>query len=100
MLSGAIESISRKNVVSEITSNHTCIDNRLSLFLEIDEVSRSEVYLIEEEHFCEKHFVKTHTSYTSALRIFYQFKLSFAKNSTHKSSYVEFMSEYVSLGHM
>lgn len=124
ILSGDIESPPRLQIQSNISTLHTFIDidARLKSFWEIEEVSSSDKqHLTEDEIKCEEHYASTHTkapdgryvvrlplrsptqlgeSRSSAMQRFFQIERSLNSRPTRKTSYVDFMREYIALGHM
>lgn len=124
ILSGELEATHRVNINPSIFTHHSCIDIdiRLKTFWEIEDVSINQSHLTAEKIQCEEHYANTHSkssdgryvvrlplhssssllgeSRTSAMNRFLQIERSFTKKPTQKASYIEFMNEYISLGHM
>lgn len=124
ILSGQVEqNAQRDQLYTHLSALHTCIDidTRLKSFWEIEECSNPVPTLTEEERKCEDHFVNTHSkspcgryivrlpvrpqaelgeSRNSAVRRLHQTERRLNSNPALKTSYIQFMREYASLGHM
>lgn len=101
-------------------SNHE-LSEQLQTFWHVEEGPQEKIYTREQRE-CEEHFVKTYTrddtgrftvslplredycrlgdSMENAIKRFYALENRLIKNPELKSLYDDFMSEYVSLGHM
>lgn len=110
-------------IQSHIVSLHTCIeiDSRLKTFWELESPPNKSNFYTDEEQKCEIHFLSHHRkaldgryivrlpmrenvklgeSRNNAINRFYQLEKRLLLNPKLKASYIEFMREYISLGHM
>ncbi|KAJ0173857.1 hypothetical protein K1T71_011006 [Dendrolimus kikuchii] len=98
------------------------IDTQLRRFWELEEIGCTDSILTSEERKCEEHFVNTTTrdesgrflvqvplkepadvlgdSYESARLRFLALERKLDRSPSYKNMYVQFMREYISLGHM
>lgn len=107
-----------------LQANHTCIniDSRLQTFWEVEDSAKMTVpMLTEEENQCEAHYVSTHSkspvgryivrmplrksmqlgdSKVIATQRLLQVERRLSKDAKLKQSYIDFMREYLYLGHM
>lgn len=125
ILSGSTSSSTdRQNQMqTHLSSMHTCIDidARLQSFWEIEHNHSNESSHTDEEVQCEQHYAATHTrapdgryivrlplrenaqlgeSRNTALHRFTQTERRLQSNEHLRSAYIDFMREYISLGHM
>ncbi|XP_025262222.1 uncharacterized protein LOC112637217 [Camponotus floridanus] len=113
----------------QLSSNHTCLfaqqsfDETMKLFWELEEYKSKNTRLSKEKQCCEIHFVNTTTRDASsgrfvvrlpfrenkqqlgrsrdiAMKRFNHLERKFRINTQFRDEYVEFMSEYIALGHM
>lgn len=122
VFTGRTES-SPNHQTSTLRTHHTCIniDSRLKSFWEIENVPSNESNHTEEEIQCEAHYVNTHSrtpegkyivrlplrhasklgeTRTIATQRLLQVERRLKKEPKLKSAYIDFMREYVTLGHM
>lgn len=97
-----------------------CIDEQLKRFWEIEEVERKRL-LTKEEELCEKHYEENHgrdesgryvvglplcnmkqlgKSRDQAVSRLIQMEKKFERNESLREKYVDFMNDYIRLGHM
>lgn len=121
ILSGPCSTTERATSIAVRNFNlKICIDDQLKRFWEMEDVGTVKI-MTEEEKYCEKHFVETHKrnkagryivalptydidslgkSRDQAIARLKQMEKNFQKNASLHDKYVEFMNEYIRLGHM
>ncbi|KAF2885481.1 hypothetical protein ILUMI_20689 [Ignelater luminosus] len=102
--------------------NRVDIQNQLEKFWELEETEVKRKTLTKEENLCERHFIETHKrdetgrftvslplkqEYTRlgdtkqvAIKRFLTLERKFSRDNNLKRTYLEFMSQYVEMGHM
>nr|XP_037875266.1 uncharacterized protein LOC119630330 [Bombyx mori] len=128
IISGSFQSITRKqrhvscNFTQTVDSDTCSLDQLLRSFWEIEELLINFPKLSYEERACEEHFIKTTSrtadgrfkvrfpfkhspkllgdTRTQAERRFYALEKRLQRNPTYKQMYIDFIHEYINLGHM
>lgn len=125
ILSGSVQSSNKifTSLHTHLYTLHTCIDIdiRLQTFWEIENIPANKLMLTEEENLCEEHYIANHSrssdgryivrlpirenidlgeSRITAHKRFIQLERRLNLNPSLRTSYIDFMREYLSLGHM